>query len=215
MSCFRITPDLIQKVSGACAALPLVDRDGRETDPVKVCMLAVLDFQMRGAMMERALEYFYSQAAPKLAIKSLADMESYLASDPSDEGAAVALWGARYWTRLAILRNLAAFFLAYQREHGVGDEMEAMRQWAEGAQFKRDFQGKVKGLGYNMFTHMLHRLGANTAAPTGWSCHYLEEALGKTPKDACVVDIINATADAMGVPRAQLDWRIRVHRGHP
>ncbi len=215
MSCFTITPELIQKVADSCALMPAVRRDGREEDPIKVCSLAVLDFQMRGSMVERALDHFYSEAAPELGIKSLADLDRYLASEPSDEAAAVALWGARYWTRLAILRNLMALFLNYQREHGIGSEIEAMQTWADGSQFKRDFQGKVKGLGYNMFTHMQQRLGLNTAAPTGWTCHFIEETLGKTPKDNCLVDIINATADSLGTSGANLDWRIRVHQGHP
>ncbi len=43
----------------------------------------------------------------------------------------------------------------------------------------------------------------------------MEEALGKTPKDACLVDIINAAANSLGTSGAKLDWRIRVHQGHP
>lgn len=61
-----LTPELVQKVADACALLSAVARDGREDEPIKVCSLAVLDFQLRRSMLERALDHFYSKAAPEL-----------------------------------------------------------------------------------------------------------------------------------------------------
>lgn len=201
-----------------------------EPDPLRVCMLACLDFQMRGAAVEKSLKHFYGGAAATLGIQDLASLHAYLEQTPSDEAAAVALWGARYWTRAALLRLLVGFF----RERGAtapssvilsraknlegaqaAAEIEAMRRWGRQAGFKQDFQGKVKGLGYTTFVRMVQQLGANTAAPTGWTCHFVDETLGKTPKDDCLVGLLNGAADALGRPRADVDWVIRWHQGHP
>jgi len=184
-----------------------------EPDPLRICMLACLDFQMRGAAVEKSLNHFYERAAGKLAIEDLSSLRMYLEGTSSDEEAAVALWGARYWTRAALLRQLVGFFLRIRSGHEP--EIEAMRRWARDAQFKRDFQGTVKGLGYNTFVRMAQRLGANTAAPTGWTCHYVAETVGKEPTDQCLVEVLNAAADRLSHPRADVDWAIRRHQGHP
>lgn len=184
-----------------------------EPDPTKIAMLACLDFQMRGTAVDKSLNHFYGEAAARLGIKDLTSLRAYLEKTPPDEEAAVAMWGARYWTRAALLRQLTAFFL--QMRQGNEPEIEAMRRWAQGAEFKRDFQGKVKGLGYNTFVRMAQQLGANTAAPTGWTCHYVADALGKEPKDECLVGVLNAAADKLSKPRADVDWAIRRAQGHP
>ena len=208
-----------------------------EPDPLRICMLACLDFQMRGTAVEKSLHHFYHEAAGALGIRDLATLTTYLEKTPSDEEAAVALWGARYWTRLALLRQLIAFFRecgatgpssvilstppfilseAKNLEGGqAAAEIEAMRRWGRSADFKRDFQGKVKGLGYNTFVRMVQQLGANTAAPTGWTCHYVDGVLGMTPKDGCLVEVLNAAADTIGQPRAHVDWAIRRRQAHP
>lgn len=214
MSCKTTDPQYVEQL--AAAVRPLLDGPGYtpEPDPLRICMLACLDFQMRGSMVEKAIAHFYQEAAPRLGLGDLASLRSFLERTASDEKAAVALWGARYWTRLALLRQLVAFFLQEQTSRG-GPEIEAMQAWARTADFQRDFQGKIKGLGYNSFVRMVQQLGANTAAPTGWTCHYVEEAIGRLPKDACLVLLLNATADQLRQHRADLDWAIRRHRGHP
>ncbi len=62
---------------------------------------------------------------------------------------------------------------------------------------------------------MVQQLGAHTAAPTGWTCHYVTEALGETPSDQALVELLNAAADRLEYHRADLDWAIRWHQGHP
>lgn len=200
----------------ATAVRPLLNNLVYEPEPDlrRICMLACLDFQMRWSMVEKALNHFYQEAAPHLGIADLGSLRAFLERTPSDEEAAIALWGARFWTRAALLRQLVAFFLAEQAKQG-GSELAAARAWGQAADFKRDFQGKIKGLGYNTFVRMAQQLGANTAAPTGWTCHYVEEVIGRMPKDNCLVDVLNATADELGQNRADLDWAIRRHRGHP
>ena len=214
MSCKMTEPGHVQRLAATVRALLDGPPYGPEPDPLRICMLACLDFQMRGAMVGKAIDHFYREAAPRLGVRDLAGLRGFLERTPSDEEAAVAVWGARYWTRAALLRQLVAFFLQ-QRDQRGGTEIEAMRAWAQGAEFRRDFQGKIKGLGYNTFVRMAQQLGANTAAPTGWTCHYVEEVIGGTPKDECLVELLNATADAVGHHRADLDWAIRRHRGHP
>ena len=174
-------------------------------------MLACLDFQMRDTAVAKSLDHF-AAAAPALGIHSLTTLRDWLAAEPDDERAAITLWGARYWPRAALLRHLTAYLL---ERAGGGDELAGLRAWAQTADYKRDFQGRVKGLGPTTFTRMVQQLGADTAAPSGWTCHYVEAAIGRTPKDAELVALINSAADYLNVGRAALDWAIRRQQGHP
>ena len=160
-----------------------------------------LDFQMRDTAVAKSLDHF-AAAAPALGIHSLTTLRDWLAAEPDDERAAITLWGARYWPRAALLRHLTAYLL---ERAGGGDELAGLRAWAQTADYKRDFQGRVKGLGPTTFTRMVQQLGADTAAPSGWTCHYVEATIGRTPKDAELVALINSAADYLNVGRAALD----------
>lgn len=59
----------------AAAVQPILDGSQPyqpEPDPLRIVMLACLNFQMRGSMVEKALDHFYQGTAGRLGINDLA-----------------------------------------------------------------------------------------------------------------------------------------------
>ena len=79
-------------------------------------------------------------------MRTLDDLEQLFDRFPDDKPGNTALarhlWAYNLWTRAEQLRRLAGFF----RSIGVVDQ-EALRSWAHRSEFRRDFAGRVKGLG--------------------------------------------------------------------
>lgn len=82
-------------------------------------------------------------------------MSRYPDDQQGDTRLAFHLWGHKLWTRAQQLRGLAAYF----RSVGV-ENRETLKAWAHRSDFRRDFEGRVKGLGPAVYQWLVMRQGA-------------------------------------------------------
>ena len=129
-----------------------------------VCALleTVLDFQMHTTAVKSASKYFIDNRWDD--VRTLANLQNCLARWPDDKDGntkiAQFLWGNNHWTRVHMLRGLADFF-----ESQSVDSLEALQAWAARSDFKRDFEGKIKGLGPAVYHWLIMRSGVESAKP--------------------------------------------------
>jgi len=102
-----------------------------------------------------------------------------------------------------MLRGLVAFF----ERAGAIDQM-SLEAWALRAEFKTDFEGKVKGLGYAVFNWLIIRQGVETIKPDVHVLRFVKNAIGRQPSDEVVVDALVRAANEIGKPVHILDWAI-------
>jgi hypothetical protein len=102
-----------------------------------------------------------------------------------------------------MLRDLVDYFDGT----GVRDQ-QSLLAWAAGSDFQRDFEGKVKGLGLAAYKALVMRLGVDTVKPDTHVRRFVEAAIGRRAPDTEVVTLVEAAAGELGLPAADLDWRI-------
>lgn len=208
MSCMTLTDDAIRKLAAACAQLATPQGNYLEDDPLRVCVLAVIDFQQTETAVLRATKRFEDIAVPGHGLRTLEDLDRFLAEHPDDGQAAQSLWAYNLHTRAAILRGIVSYFLAYKSKQNLLSDIDALRHWARNADFKTDFEGRVKGLGIKAFAMMQQRLGVPTAAPDSRIKTFIARHLGAEPQDECAISLLNAVADRIGRSRTELDWAV-------
>jgi hypothetical protein len=214
----QFTLEEVRRLVGVARLLPQAVGTYLDDDYV-ICLLStVVDYQLRTAAVERALEHFRVRRHTEVTTHE--DLELLLArfGDNRVGNTALAeyLWGLKLWTRAALLRRLAAYFAA----QGVTD-LQGLRRWAESSEFKRDFEGKVRfsdgattfGLGYAIFNWLTMRLGAQSVKPDVHVRRFVETTLGRRLSDPDVVAAVTQTAAALGITPRDLDWRIWEARG--
>jgi hypothetical protein len=194
-----------QRLAAAAAAIPPAQGFDPETDIVETLLVTVVDFQMRTATVNRALDHFRTRR--RSGVRTLEELEALLARFPDDKEGNTALaehlWGYRLWTRAALLRGLVPFVA------GLGvDDQEGLRAWAARAQFARDFDGRVPGLGRAVFQGLLMRLGVDTVKPDVHLRRFAEGVLGRRLRDEEVVAAVVGAARELGVRACELDWAI-------
>ena len=113
------------------------------------------------------------------------------------------LWGYNLWTRAQQLRNLTAYF----RRIGITDQ-ESLKRWAKSSSFKRDFEGRVKGLGIAVYHWLVMRQGVDTVKPDVHVRRFAETAVGRPLSDGDVVEVVVAAAHELGMKAYELDWAI-------
>jgi hypothetical protein len=157
-----IKPEDIDRLSAAAAALPPPEASYIEDDFVMNLFETVLDFQMPTTAVVNALERYRAQHWDH--IRTIDDLGEILSQYPDDQAGNTALaqhlWGYNLWTRAGLLRRLVDHF----RGVGVTDQKQ-LRNWASEAHFKRDFEGRVKGLGLAVFQWLVMRQGVETVKP--------------------------------------------------
>jgi hypothetical protein len=149
----------VARVVEAARTIPAAKGNYLETDFITNLLATVIDFHTHTTAVERAFEHF--QANCFATLRTMDDLQALLAkySDDKEGNTSLAqyLWGYKMWTRAAMLRGLVAFF------DGIGiRDQEALRRWAATAEFKKDFEGRVKGLGPTAFQWLVMRLGVET-----------------------------------------------------
>ena len=176
-----------------------------EDDFILNIQTTVLDIQMSTTTVLRALEHFQAKRGNR--IRTIADLRRALHrfSDDREGNIALAryLWGYNLWTRAHMLRVLTAYF----DRIGVRDQ-HALRSWAATSDFKSDFEGKVKGLGFAAYKSLLMRQGVDTVKPDTHVRRFVEAAIGRRARDTEVVDLVEESARRLGLRAAELDWRI-------
>lgn len=195
----------VELVATRCSELPPQTGNYLETDFVMNLQATVIDYMMHSTAVVRALEHFKSERWDE--VRTLDDLEAALARfDDTKEGnteLAQYLWGYDMWTRAEQLRRLVEYF----RSIGVVDQ-PSLHRWAERAEFRTDFEGRVKGLGIAVFQWLVMRQGVQTVKPDVHVHRFAENALGRPLNDAEIVEVVTRAAVAMGVKAYELDWRI-------
>jgi hypothetical protein len=195
----------IDRVVEAAESLPPASDSYREEDFVMNLFVTVLDYMLQTTVVVAALEHFRKNHWND--VRTVDDLEAVIDRYPEDRDGNVALavhlWGYRFWTRAQQLRDLVRFF----RGVGVVDR-ETLRSWAHGSEFKRDFAGRVKGLGQAVYQSLLMRQGVDTVKPDVHVRRFAEAAVGRALNDRDVIDVITQAAERLGVHAHELDMRI-------
>ena len=177
-------------------------------DLVTNLLATVVDFQMDTTAVENAMRFYELNLRQQ--VRTLRDLQSLMDRFPNDKigntALAEVLWGYDLWTRAEMLRGLVTFFDSI----GVRDQA-ALRQWAQNAEFKRDFEGRVFGLGPAVFQWLVMRQGGETVKPDVHVRRFAERALGRRLGDDEVVKMVTVAAEELGMKAYELDWAIWEH----
>lgn len=195
----------IERVAHAGAKLPPVAEVHLEDNFVMNLFVTVLDYMLNTTVVVRSLEYFRENRWAE--IRTLDELERAMNRFSNDQvgntALAVYLWGYKLWTRAEQLRALASFFLGI----GVTDQ-QALKAWAHKSEFRRDFQGRVKGLGRAVYESLVMRQGVDTVKPDVHVRRFAEAAVGRSLNDSDVVDVVSRAARKLRIKAYELDWRI-------
>lgn len=176
-----------------------------EDDFVMNVLETVLDYMLKTTVVVKALEYFRANRWDE--VRTLDDLEAVLVRYPDDQHGnttlAVYLWSYKLWTRAQQLRGLASYF----RSIGVVDR-ETLKAWAHRSEFRRDFEGRVKGLGPAVYQWLVMRQGVDTVKPDVHVRKFAEAVVGRPLSDADVIEVVTRAAGALGIKAYELDWRI-------
>ena len=176
-----------------------------ETDFVMNLLATVIDYQTHTTAVVKALNHFTDNQRDE--IRTVDDLEAVFERYPDDQEGNTALaqhlWGYNMWTRAHQLRDLTAYF----RRIGVTDQ-ESLQQWAEQSQFKRDFEGRVKGLGIAVYHWLVMRQGVDTVKPDVHVRRFAERPVGRPLSDTEFVEVVTAAAHRLGKKAYELDWAI-------
>lgn len=194
-----------RRLLSRCSDIPPVTESYLVDDYVENMLLTVLDFQLRGITVERAMTHYQKHAQRK--VNNFAALKNLLAtySDTLEGNRQLAqyLWGYNYWSRVELLRR----FVNYFEEQGVTTQ-EQLKQWAERADFERDFKGRVKGAGYAIFQWLVMRQGIETIKPDVWIHRFIRDTLGYSVSDETAVAMLKEVALELDIKAYELDWRI-------
>jgi hypothetical protein len=192
---------------------PVVGSDSSYPDYVTNLLLTVLDLQLDNVIVNNAITYYWKQRWDE--VRDLAGLEQVLARFPDDEDgnrlAALFLWNYRYGNRIGWLRNL----VAWCRSDGLTDQA-SLFAWAYTCDFRRDFEGRARGLGIAAFCWLRMRLGVDTVKPDSWLHGFVRRVVGHDLSDLELIDELTAAAHRVGRTARELDAGIWEHeRGGP
>ncbi len=200
-----LPPEGIERLVERCRVLAPATGVYLEEDFVTNLLATVVDFQMHSTAVVRAIEHYKAKRWDE--VRTMDDLDARLSYYPDDlEGntaLAQYLWGYNLWTRAHMLRGLVETL----RDQGVTDQ-PALRSWATQSDFKRDFEGRVKGLGYAVYKWLVMRQGVETVKPDVHVRRFVESAVGRPMTDTQVVAAVEEAAQRLGVKTSALDWAI-------
>jgi hypothetical protein len=195
----------VKRLAAAGKALAPAASPFIEEDYVMNLLETVLDYMLQTTVVIKALEYFRANRWDE--VRTLDELDAVLSRYPDDQGGntalAVYLWGYKLWTRAQQLRGLAS----YLRSIGVLDQ-ETLRAWARQSEFRRDFEGRVKGLGPAVYQWLVMRQGVDTVKPDVHVRRFTEAAVGRPLSDADLIEVVTRAARELGIKAYELDWRI-------
>jgi hypothetical protein len=200
-----ITPEDVDRVIEAARSIPPATGIYLDDDYVTCLMSTVLDYQQNTTTVVKALTHYNENRWNELRTRE--DLRALFARFPeTKEGnieLAQHLWGYNFWTRAQQLRDLTVFF----RRAGVTD-MDSLKAWAEKSDFRRDFEGKVKGLGFAVYHWLVMRQGVDSVKPDVHVRRFAEVAVGRPLSDQDVISVVTQAAHHLGKKAYELDWAI-------
>jgi hypothetical protein len=195
----------VERLALAAEKLTAAPSSYVEEDFVINLFETVLDYQLQTPVVVKALDHFRRNRWD--AVRTLDELDAVLSRYPDDQrgntALAVYLWGYRLWTRAQQLRGLVRCF----RSIGVVDQ-ETLRAWAHQSEFRRDFAGRVKGLGVAVYQSLVMRQGVDTVKPDVHVRRFAEAAVGRALNDAELSEVVTRAACKLGIKAYELDWRI-------
>lgn len=201
----RFSQAELSKVVEACRSLPPAQGDYRADDYVLNLIITVLDFRMHAGVLNKALDHFCLGPGRRIVThRQLAEhLDAFPESKQGGADLALSLWGYRYWTRAALLRKLLGYF----DQRSIRD-LEALRRWARGADFERDFRGRIPGLGYAVFQWLIMRLGVEAVKPDTHLKHFLMQTAGRKFGDGDASALLLEAARQLAMPALDFDTRL-------
>ena len=200
-----ITAEDIDRVVEAARDIPPAEGSYIEDDYVLNLMETVLDYQMDTKAVVQAPEHYKQHHWKELRTRE--DLRALFVQYPEDKEGNTALaqylWGYNMWTRAQQLRDLMVFF----RRAAVVDQ-PSLKAWAERSDFRRDFEGKVKGLGIAVYHWLVMRQGVDTVKPDVHVRRLAEGAVGRPLSDQDVIEAVTKAAHQLGKKAFELDWAI-------
>jgi len=200
-----ITEADVRTVAEACREVQPATGNYLEDDFAMNLLATVIDYMQHTTAVERALGHFRAKRFAE--VRTLADLEAVFARFADDKAGNTALaqwlWGYKMWTRAEQLRHLVEFFSKVEVVYQA-----SLRAWANRAEFRRDFEGKVKGLGPAVFNWLVMRQGVETVKPDVHLRRFAEGALGRRLSDVDVVEAVVAASRQLGLIAYKLDWAI-------
>jgi len=203
-----VTPEERRIILDRCRTLPPPRGCDEDFDFITHLMMTVLDYQLPVTTLARAGSHFRRHLALK--ITTADELQRFFERYPDDRsgntGAAQELWGYNYWNRAQQLRNLLTYFISI----GVTDK-DKLRTWAGNSSFERDFQGKVKGLGFAIYKWLVIRLGVDSVKPDLRVHRFLHRTAGRVLSDEEAVSVLESIAKELGRSARDLDFSIWEH----
>jgi len=200
-----ISTEEITRVAIEAQAIPPAEGSYIDEDFMLNLQETVLDYMMSTTAVVRALDHFNEHRSSET--RTVEDLEETFARFPDDKDGNLALaqhlWGYNMWTRAEQLRRLTKYF----RSVGVVDQ-SSLKAWAAKSEFKRDFEGKVKGLGIAVYHWLVMRQGVDTVKPDVHVRRFAEAAVGRRLSDEEVVEVVTRAAHQLGKKAFELDWAI-------
>jgi hypothetical protein len=200
-----VSEDDVEKLAAAARVLPANTSVYLEDDFIMNLLETVLDYMLQTEVVVRALERFRENRWNE--IRTLDDLEQLMARFSEDQAGNTALaqylWGYNFWTRAQQLRDLVRYF----RSIGIVNQ-QRLKQWALASTFKKDFEGRVKGLGPAVYQWLVMRQGVDTVKPDIHVRRFAEAAVGRKLNAHDVIELTTSAAATIGIKAFELDWRI-------
>jgi hypothetical protein len=178
-------------------------------DYLVLVMETVLDLQMRFVVVTKSIQFFKHHRRAE--VRTLEDLDEVLSRHTDDqEGnrqAARFLWGNNLWTRVMWLRGFTRFLIEEKLT-----TYEALHDWAQDAEFGRDFAGRVKFLGIAAFQSLRMRLGVDTVKPDVHVRRFVEAVVGHGVSDPELIRAIEEAARRLRLAPQELDHALWEHQ---
>ncbi len=197
------------KILQKCKELPASESTYLEEDFICNLLLTVLDFQMQTKAVVNAMNFYRKNRWN--AIRNLKELKAlfdkYADDKEGNTKIAQFLWGYKLWTRVAFLRKLVIFFESIEVT-----TQENVKLWAQNSDYEKDFEGKIKGLGYAVYQWIVMRQGIETVKPDVHLRRFVESVVTQSFTDKELVDVLEKAACQLGIKAYELDWKIWEHQ---
>lgn len=200
-----INEDEFGRIVDRCRDLPKPEGYYIENDYICNLFLTVLDFQMAGTTVSRAMSHYRENRWDE--VRDFESLRQLLSEYPDDEQGntviAQFLWGYRYWNGVSLLRRLISFFQSIDVI-----SQDALRHWSRTRDYEKDFKGKVPGMGYAIYKWLVMRQGVETVKPDVHVRRFVESVISRRLKDQELVAVLEEVAARLDLKAYELDWRI-------